>query len=69
MKGRKVPALVHRRRRNLKMRVMGNDPARFERLMANIAATSPQNRVYPNFRNGGEGPRPAGSRYLADYGR
>ena len=31
------------------MRGVGNDPARFERLMANIAATSPQNRVYPNF--------------------
>ena len=31
------------------MRGVGNDPARFEQLMANIAATSPQNRVYPNF--------------------
>lgn len=31
------------------MRGVGNDPKRFEQLMANIAATSPQNSVYPNF--------------------
>ena len=51
------------------MRGVGNDPARFERLMANIAATSPQEPSLPEFRNGGEGPRPAGSRRPADYGR